>query len=214
MRTAACLTALLLVSWCAAEAQPPVTVVVFGDSITAGGALPVDEREHLWLRAVERESQGSVTLVNEGKGGRPSASRDEFDQMLARQLRIDRLVIALGMNDSRDITEQCVPKAVANLRYMITQARKKHGAALPVLLVGPSNINKSALGPTKPIADQREARLKELGAAFKKLAAEMDASYVSLFGVVPENSLLKDGVHPDAAGNEAIARVMKKAIAP
>ena len=99
-------------------------------------------------------------MVNEGKGGRPTASRSDFDAMLARQPRIDLLVIALGMNDSRDITVSCVPKAVANVRYMIERARQTCGAALPILLVGPSNINKAALGPTKPIARQREAKLR------------------------------------------------------
>jgi lysophospholipase L1-like esterase len=29
---------------------------------------------------------------------------------------------------------------------------------------------------------------------------------------VPETSLTKDGVHPDGAGNAAIAEVMKKAL--
>jgi acyl-CoA thioesterase-1 len=81
-----------------------------------------------------------------------------------------------------------------------------------VLLVGPTNINKSALGPTKPIANEREAKLKELGTAFEKLAQEAKCGYVSLFGSVPESSLTKDGVHPDGAGNAAIAEVMKKAL--
>ncbi len=213
MRTVLLLALLSLVSLHAADSVQPRTVVVFGDSITAGGALPGKDREQLWLRLIEKESHQTLALVNEGKGGRPTASRKEFDEMLTRQPRIDLLVIALGMNDSRDITESCVPKAEANLRYMIGQARKKHGATLPVLLVGPSNINKSALGPTKPIANQREAKLKELGEAFNKLAAEMNSSFVSLFGVVPNSALLKDGVHPDVSGNAAIAQVMTKAIA-
>jgi acyl-CoA thioesterase-1 len=149
-------------------------------------------------------------MVNEGTGGRPTASRPEFGAMLARQPKMDLLVIALGMNDSRDITDTCVPNAVDNLRYMITRARQKYGAALPVLLVGPTNINKSALGPTKPIANEREAKLRELGTAFEKLALETKCDYVSLFGCVPETSLTKDGVHPDGAGNAAIAEVIKK----
>ena len=91
---------------------------------------------------------------------------------------------------------------------MIVKARAAYGEKLPVLLVGPSNINKAALGATKPIANEREAKLRELGAAFEKLAAETKSEFVSLFGVVPDSSLLKDGVHPDGAGNDAIAKVM------
>lgn len=170
--------------------------------------MPKEQQAQVWGKLVETQLAGQAVLVNEGKGGRPTASLEEFAATLQRRPKADLLVIALGMNDSRDITEGCVPKAVANVRAMIEKARTTYGEKLPVLLVGPSNINKSALGPTKPIGDQREAKLRELGTAFERLAQETKSEFVSLFGVVPESSLLKDGVHPDAVGNEAIAKVM------
>ena len=188
--------------------SPSRTAIVFGDSITAGGALPKEQRDHLWVTQVQQQSAGALTLINEGKGGRPTNSLTEFEAMLTRHTKADALVIALGMNDSRDITPQCIPKAVANVRAMVEKARAAYGAKLPVLLVGPTNINKAALGPTKPIGNEREAKLRELDAAFEKLAAETKSEFVSLFGVVPDASLLKDGVHPDGAGNDAIAKVM------
>jgi acyl-CoA thioesterase-1 len=182
------------------------TLIVFGDSITAGSALPKGQADQLWLKLVEKQAGGALTLINEGKGGRPSASVPEFEQMLKRQPKADGLIVALGMNDSRDLTPECVPKAVANVRAMIEKARQAYGATLPVLLLGPTNINLSALGPTKPIGPQRESRLRELGDAFALLAKETHCEYISLFGVVPSDSLLKDGVHPDAAGNAAMAK--------
>ncbi len=183
-------------------------VILFGDSITAGSALPKEERGKLWVAQVQEQSDGALTLINEAKGGRPTNSLPEFTEVLSRHSKAAALVIALGMNDSRDITPQCVPKAVANVRAMIEKARAAYGASLPVLLVGPSNINKAALGPTKPIANEREVKLRELGAAFEKLAAETKCEFVSLFGIVPDAALLKDGVHPDGAGNTAIAQVL------
>lgn len=198
----------------AADTPKSRTVVVFGDSITEGSALPAKDRDKLWLRVIERDTQGVIKMVNEGKGGRPTASRPDFDVMLTRQPRVDFLIIALGANDARDITAPCVPKAVANVRYMIERARKKYGSTLPVLLVGPTNINKDALGPTKPIANEREAKVRELGDAFAKLAKETNCDFVSLFGAVPKASLTKDGVHPDVAGNAAIADVIKKKLMP
>jgi acyl-CoA thioesterase I len=204
----------VLIVWLALSlgvfAQSPAarSMILFGDSITAGSALPKEERAQLWVTQVQQQAQGELVLINEGKGGRQTDSLPEFEQMLARHAKADALVIALGMNDSRDITPHCVPKAVANVRAMIEKARTAYGANLPVLLVGPSNINKSALGPTKPIANEREAKLRELGAALEKLAAETHCGFVSLFGVVLDAALLKDGVHPDAAGNTAIARVL------
>jgi acyl-CoA thioesterase I len=200
---------LVLSSGAFAQSSPIArSVIVFGDSITAGGALPQAQRDQLWVTQVQQQSAGALILINEGKGGRPTNSLKEFEVMLSRHPKADALVIALGMNDSRDLTPQCVPKAVANVRVMIEKARVAYGANLSVLLVGPSNINKAALGPTKPIGNEREAKLRELGAAFEKLAAETKSEFVSLFGVVPDSSLLKDGVHPDGAGNAAIAQAM------
>ena len=209
-----CLMPRVLILWLALSlgvwAQSPAarSVILFGDSITAGGALPKEERAQLWVTQVQQQAQGELVLINEGKGGRPTNSLPEFEAVLARHAKADALVIVLGMNDSRDITPPCVPKAVANVRAMIEKARAAYGAKLPVLIVGPSNINKAALGPTKPIANEREAKLRELGAAFEKLATETQCGFVSLFGAVPDAALLKDGVHPNGAGNAAIAKVL------
>ena len=205
--TALCIALLFAAGQIGVAAEPRL-VVVFGDSITQGGALPAADRPRVWVALVEKDSAGRLKLVNEGKGGRPTASLKEFDAMLARHPRADQLVIALGTNDSRDITDECVPKAVANLRAMVERVRKAWGDKLRVLLVGPPNLNKNALVATKPIANEREAKLREQGDAFAKLAKELGCDFTSLFGVVPDSSHTKDGVHPDATGNEAIARAL------
>ena len=184
------------------------TIVVFGDSITAGSMLAPADRLKAWPQVVENESNGTLRMINEGKGGRPTSSLAEFDEMLKRQSKPDLLVIALGMNDSRDITADCVPKAVANIRAMIMRCRQTWGPETPVLIVGPTNINKEALGPTKNIGKEREIKLRELGEAFAVLARELSCDYISLFGSVPDTSLTADGVHPNVVGNAAIAAVM------
>lgn len=196
------------------EAQPvkPKIVVIYGDSITAGGGLTDEERPHLWVNQVDVNSKGTLRTVNEGQGGRPTDSLQEFDEMLKRQPKIDVLVISLGANDSRDISGNCVPNAVRNLKAMVTRARKSFGAKLSILLVGPTNIRKDALGPTKPIGDQREANLRALNIAYSDLAKSTNCAFVSLYGVVPEADLVHDGVHPDAAGHDEIAKVMLWAI--
>jgi acyl-CoA thioesterase-1 len=184
------------------------TILIFGDSITAGNALPKEQRDQAWVARVQKKAGTKLNVVNEGKGGRPTDSLKEFDALLLRQKHANQLVIALGTNDSRDITDQCVPKAVKNVQAMIVKARAAYPPGLSILLVGPPNIRKDALGPTKPIANERETKLKELGAAFAQLAKEEKCDFISLFGVVPEASLTKDGVHPDAAGNAAIAEAI------
>ena len=177
-------------------AHHPRVVVVYGDSITEGLDLPLTERHHLWVRTVETRSGGRLRLINEGKGGRPTDSQPEFEAALARNPRADVLVLALGGNDARDITDACVPKALANLRTLITRGRQAYGPDLRILLVAPTNIRKDSLGPTRPIANERDAKLRELGAAYVGLAAELGCACVSLYGVVPPETLTVDGVHP------------------
>lgn len=185
------------------------TIIVFGDSITEGGSLPAEQRAFAWVNLIQKEAGERIRLINEGKGGRPTNSLKEFDAMLGRRPKADGLVLALGTNDSRDISDQCVPRAVANLRAMVERARTAYGAHLDITIVGPPNIRKKSLGPTRPIADQREKKLQELGVAFSSLAKDLRCEFVSLYGVVPESSLMKDGVHPDADGNTAIAKAME-----
>jgi acyl-CoA thioesterase I len=186
----------------------PRTIIVFGDSITEGNALPKEERSQAWMNQVEIQSKGKLVMINEGKGGRPTAAVADFGAMLKRQPRADVLVIALGTNDSRDISDQCVPKAIKNLESMVSKARGSYGENLAILLVAPPNIRKDALGPTRPIANQREARLQELGSAYATLAENLKCDFVSLYGVVPESTLARDGVHPSGPGNQPIAEAI------
>jgi acyl-CoA thioesterase-1 len=197
----------------AGAAAEPEVVVIFGDSITAGSKLEPGELSQLWVLQVEAQSKGTLHTVNEGKGGRPTDSLGEFGEMLKRQPKADLLVIALGGNDARDTSGKCVPNALKNLEAMILRARKTYGAKLPILLVGPTNIRKDALGPSKPIADQREANLLALNAAYPELAKKENCAFVSLYGVLPKAGLGLDGVHPDAAGHDEITKVMLPAIA-
>ena len=69
----------------AQNASSPRTVIVFGDSITEGGALPKDQRDRVWLKQIEAQSNGTLILLNEGKGGRPTNSEKDFEAMLQRR---------------------------------------------------------------------------------------------------------------------------------
>lgn len=192
--------------------EPPQTVLVFGDSITEAKDLPETERDQAWIRLVEKNSGGRLKTINEGKGGRPTSALHEFEEMLQRHTRPGLFVIALGGNDARDVSGPCVPNALANLRTMIRRSRETYGQDLPVLLVAPTNIRKDCLGPSRSIANEREANLQALGAAYASLARETSCHFVSTYDSIPPASLTLDGVHPDKAGHAAIAAVMLPAI--
>jgi len=187
-------------------------VLIFGDSITAGNELPPEERDQAWPILLERQSGGRLRLVNEGKGGRPTSALDEFEAVLVRHGAPDLLVLALGMNDSRNVSEDCVPTASANLRTMIVRSRRAWGEGLPVLLVGPSNVNEDTLIATKSIATERQANLRDLNESFERLAEETACSFLSLFGRIDSRHLLRDGVHPDREGNHHLASILLPAI--
>lgn len=195
----------------AEEPQKPQTVIAYGDSLTEGKS----GGESAWVKLVEQQSDGQLKVINEGKGGRATGDgKWDFDKMTARQPRADTIVIALGTNDSRDLKPESITKAASNVRYMIDRARQCYGPWVKLLIIGPPNVNKAALVATKPIANEREAQLKALGAVFEALAKEKQCDFVSLFGAVPEETMTKDGVHPDGAGHAAMAKVLMGRLVP
>jgi acyl-CoA thioesterase-1 len=185
------------------------TILYFGDSLTAGHELP---NEQVWPHLVEQASHGKFKAINEGQGGRPTGSLPDFKLALQRHGDVfDLMVIGLGGNDARDISGLCVPNALKNIREMIALTRAAR-PQVPILLIGPANIRQDALGPTKPIAKERDQNLRDLNAAYEKLAPEMSCEFVSLYGVIPPASLALDGVHPDAEGNKPIAARVLEAL--
>lgn len=190
----------------------PQTILAFGDSITAGSALTDDDPARSWTLQIEAQSGGQIQFNNHSRCGRPTDSVAEFERVLASQARPDLLLIALGANDARDVSGACVHNALANIGAMIDLARARFGADLKILLAGPTNIHGPSLGPTRPIAKERAANVAALTSAIESLAQTRNCAFVALDGVVPPASLSRDGVHPDASGNDAIARVMREAI--
>ena len=206
MRRAALALAILVTAPALAATEvPPKVVVAYGDSITLGNTLPEVQRDQVWVRRVEQLAHGRLVLVNEGQGGRWTRSLDQFDAMLRRQPRADVLVLALGTNDSNDASVRMVGRATGNLRSMMTRAQRAWGATLRVVIVGPPQLRPDKR-PDAAIATARNERLRALNAAYEQLAQQTRARYLSLYGVPDDASLEADGMHPDAAGNEAIAR--------
>lgn len=185
-------------------------VFCFGDSITEGNALPPELRHLRWTDRLERSTHGKWRIINLGKGGRPTDSVEEFktewDRYQPEPCSI--LILQLGTNDSRNLNGDCVPLAIQNLTSMIDYARSTV-TEIRIVLIGPPNLNKSALGATRAIADDRIRNLKHLNSAYQKLANEKGLSFLSLYGVLTDPQLALDGVHPDEHGNDRIAKIFQ-----
>jgi acyl-CoA thioesterase I len=181
-----------------------VTVVCFGDSITEGKTPASLKKEERWVDLLQQRTGAGVSFVNEGKGGRPASALNEFREMLQRHAKIDVLVISLGTNDSRDTAVNASEKFAKNLATMVDEARKKNRNML-IVFCAPYNISVASLKKNQELGPVREKNLVAFGAAVKAVSEKDRNPFVDLYGVLPEESLASDGVHPDKTGHAKIA---------
>ncbi len=176
-------------------------VVCLGDSLTEGFSL---EPEQAWPHLIEQMLRDGgwpeIRVVNAGISGSTSASAVS---RLQWQMKTppDVLVLALGANDGlRGVSPAETKK---NLAAAIDLAR---AGGVVVLLAGmrmPPNYG----------ADYT----KEFEATFASLAAEKDVAFLPflLEGVAGDPALnLPDGIHPNAAGYEIIAKNVANRLKP
>lgn len=207
------LLAVSLASATLPAAQTAKTVLCFGDSITAGKQPASLKPGDCWVDRLQTLSKGAFHCINEGKGGRPANSVEEFKAALKRNPGFDVLILALGTNDARDDGkegEKLPSRVKKNLGEMVALARAAQPNAT-ILLAGPYNINPAALKKDQP---QRDANLRAIAPQVEGLAQEQKTLFVNLYGVVPLESLLTDGVHPDAAGHEKIVQKLWPVLEP
>jgi len=189
-------------------------VLLFGDSLTQGTYFPEESRHQHWVSILSERWGGGVHFLNEGKGGRPSDSFQDFAAALSAHPAPDLLVLWLGTNDSRDMDGEAAVRTARNLENMIRLARERHGENFPILLAAPPNIHPPALlNVTPDFAAARQANLRAIGGAIRELSRAERCAFVDLFGVLSGESLSKDGVHPDGAGNLAMAGRLAPALA-
>jgi len=188
----ALLAALAVLVLAPAVARAEVTILAFGDSLTAGAGLPEAEgfvpRLEAWLHA---HGARDVTLVNGGVSGDTSAGGlARIDWALTPE--VDGVIVELGANDM--LRGLSMAKMRENLDGILDRIDAK---GLPALLAGlpaPPNYPKDYQAAFK--------------AAFKDLAAEHDAIYVgSFFGGMSGKGMGEvmammqpDGIHPNARG--------------
>jgi lysophospholipase L1-like esterase len=194
---------------------PPKTVLVFGDSISESTSLPKDKQDQNWVRLIDTESGGWLTAINESKRDRTTSALTDFEAAVnkKRDAKPDLIAIMLGTQDSRDPSAQCVPRAVNNLRALITAARKKLGPQFPILIIAPPNLRQRDLPLSLAKPEQREACLQSMATAYAGLAAETKCAFASTYGAVPEEHFLKGGLLPDESGHLALAKALLPAVA-
>ncbi len=178
-----------------AWADPPVKLLVVGDSLTAGYGLPSEESFTAQLQAALKADGLNVTVVNAGVSGDTSAGGlARLDWLLAD--KPDFALVELGANDGLRGLEPQV--TYDNLDAVLSRLGKRQ---VPVLLAGmyaPPNLG-------------REYG-EQFNAVFPRLAEKHGVLFYPFFldGVAAERDLNQaDGIHPNAKGVAVlVARIM------
>ena len=172
--------------------DPRPVVVAFGDSLTAGHGVAADETYPAYLQS-ELDRRGiPFRVVNEGVSGDTTArALSRVDSALAHDP--EWVVLALGANDG--LRGLPLDAMELNLREMIQRFRDDGTRVLLAGMMLPRNY-----GPDY---------VQQFEAVYPRLAEELG---VALVPFLLENVAMvralnnRDGIHPNAGGNEIVAR--------
>jgi acyl-CoA thioesterase-1 len=172
---------------------PTYRLLAFGDSLIHGYGLAAGQTLPERLEVALRAQGHSVEVINGGNSGDTTASgRARIDWALGGG-RIDLALVALGGNDALRGLDPAV--TYDNLDAILTRFE---AAGLPVLLAG-------MLAPRNLGADYAA----DFDAVFPRLVETHGVAFYPflLDGVAMDPALNQaDGIHPNAAGVEVIAR--------
>jgi acyl-CoA thioesterase-1 len=178
------------------------TILIFGDSLTAGYGLSPEEAFPALVEKQLNQGARRVKVVNAGLSGETSAGGLARIDWILRQ-PVDIFVLELGGNDG--LRGLPLGQTKKNLRDILLKVRSRNPKARLVIagMMVPPNM-----GP-------------EYSAGFRKLypdlAREFNATLMPflLDGVAGIESLNQgDGIHPNAEGHRIVADNLAKILAP
>jgi acyl-CoA thioesterase-1 len=175
-------------------------IIAFGDSLTAGYGLPVEQSYPSLLQNRLAQDGLEYEVVNAGVSGDTSAGGlARIDWALEGDVRV--VIIELGANDI--LRGQPIAAMKKNLDDIITRV-KAHGAE--VLLAGME-------APTNMGVEYRKAAHD----AYQSLAREHGVQIIPFFldrvaGI--ESLNLGDRIHPNAEGTRIVAETVYKSLRP
>lgn len=186
------------------RATPSHTIVIFGDSLTAGYGLddPATDAYPARLQTKIDEAHLPYHIVNAGLSGETTAGGVRRVDWILRQ-QIDIFVLALGANDGLRGIEPAVSRA--NLQMIIDRVRAKNPAVK--IIVGGMNMPPS----------MGEDYARDFAAIFPDLAQKNKTAFIPflLAGVGGHPELNQaDQIHPTPAGHTIVAENVWKVLRP
>ena len=175
-------------------------IIAFGDSLTAGYGLPV-EQSYPSLIASKLERDGlAYEVVNAGVSGDTSTGGlARIDWALEGDVRI--VILELGANDI--LRGQPIPAMKKNLGEIIERVKARGAVVLLAGMEAPTNMG---IQYRKAVHD-----------AYQSLAREHNVTFIPFFleNVAGIESLnLPDRIHPNAEGTKIVAETVYKSLKP
>jgi acyl-CoA thioesterase I len=166
--------------------NPPVRILVLGDSLSSGWGLAADQAFPARLESALRARGHAVRLINAGVAGDTTAGgRARLDWALAENPEI--VIVELGANDGMRGID---PRATrANLDAILTRLKTRGVRVLLAGMVAPPNLG--------------EEFGREFNAVFPALARRHGVEFYPFFldGVAARRGLNQpDGIHPNIRG--------------
>ena len=181
--------------------KPPVRIVAFGDSLTAGFGLTENESYPYLLQQKLNADGYDYEVVNAGVSGDTSIGGAERVDWVLGQDNVQILILELGANDL--LRGMPVAQMRKNLETIVQKAKAKN---ITVLLCG-------MLAPPTVGAEYQ----REFTEVFPDLAAKYKVAYLPF---LLENVALKkelnqaDGIHPNADGEKIMTDNIYKELKP
>jgi acyl-CoA thioesterase I len=189
LQAASLLLAVLLVSSAPAAARASA-ILAFGDSLTSGFGLPLEQSFPARLEARLRNEGFDVRVINAGVAGDTTASGlARLDWALAE--KPDLVILELGANDALRGIEPATVRA--NLDAMIRKIKASGARLLLAGMFAPPNWGK-----------EYQEKFNRL---YPELARAHDVALYPFFldgvAMIPEFNQA-DGIHPNARGVDAL----------
>ncbi|MBT1689010.1 arylesterase [Dawidia soli] len=181
----------------------PVTILFYGDSLTAGHGLNSPDQAFPTLVEKKLTAQGKqVKVINAGLSGETSAGGLSRLDWVLRQ-PVDIFILELGANDG--LRGLPLDQTRKNLQAIIDKVKAKNPDVKLVIagMMVPPNLG----------ADYGTSFQK----IFPELAKKNNASLIPflLQGVAGDEKLnISDGIHPNPAGHKILADNVLKVVGP
>jgi acyl-CoA thioesterase-1 len=174
------------------ESPTAIKIVAFGDSLTAGLGLPLNESYPAQLEQRLRERDYDVTVINSGVSGETTAGNTNRADFIRAQ-NPDMVILGTGGNDALRFLP--VDEAYINIKSTLTTLLSGENPPQVLLL--------SIQAPSNAGAQYKES----FDALYQRLSSEFSIPLVPF--VVPEVALnpqllQTDGIHPIKEGYEVL----------